>query len=194
MLFRKPLWPHLADGSVTVAFRCWRRPTVKAGGTLTTAVGVLAVDRVDVIDPADITMADARRAGYNSVDEVLREWSHYDDAGRRLYRIEFHHIGADPRVALRERSDLGGHEFDEIVTRLEGLDRRSDDGPWTRQVLELIARQPAVRAPDLAAQAGQETPRFKRRVRRLKELGLTESLEVGYRLSPRGTALLDRLR
>jgi ribosomal protein S19E (S16A) len=29
-------------------------------------------------------------------------------------------------------------------------------------------------------------------VRKLKELGLTESLEVGYRLSPRGRALLDR--
>ena len=34
---------------------------------------------------------------------------------------------------------------------------------------------------------------FKRDVRRLKELGLTESLEVGYRLSPRGRALLARL-
>jgi len=30
-------------------------------------------------------------------------------------------------------------------------------------------------------------------VRKLKELGLTESLEVGYRLSPRGRALLERL-
>jgi len=29
---------------------------------------------------------------------------------------------------------------------------------------------------------------FKRRVRQLKELRLTERLEVGYRLSPRGRA------
>jgi hypothetical protein len=194
MLFRKPLWPRLADGSVTVAFRRWRRPTVKAGGTLITAAGVLAVDRVDVIDPADITAADARRAGYTSIDEVLRDWAAPSDSDRRLYRIEFHHIGADPRIALRQRGDLGADELDAILTRLDGLDRRSDDGPWTRQVLELIARHPAVRAPDLAAQVGQETARFKRRVRRLKELGLTESLEIGYRLSPRGTALLDRLR
>jgi ribosomal protein S19E (S16A) len=28
---------------------------------------------------------------------------------------------------------------------------------------------------------------------RLKELGLTESLEIGYRLSPRGRSVLDRL-
>jgi hypothetical protein len=31
---------------------------------------------------------------------------------------------------------------------------------------------------------------FKADVRKLKELGLTESLEVGYRLSPRGRAVL----
>ena len=35
---------------------------------------------------------------------------------------------------------------------------------------------------------------FKLNVRKLKALGLTESLEVGYRLSPRGKSLLHRLR
>ena len=35
--------------------------------------------------------------------------------------------------------------------------------------------------------------KFKNNVRRLKALGLTESLEVGYRLSPRGAALLAAL-
>ena len=44
-----------------------------------------------------------------------------------------------------------------------------------------------------APQVETELPTFKRRVRQLKELGLTESLEVGYRLSPRGRAVLDRL-
>jgi predicted transcriptional regulator len=35
--------------------------------------------------------------------------------------------------------------------------------------------------------------RFKANVRKLKALGLTESLEVGYRLSPRGEAVLRKL-
>jgi hypothetical protein len=39
-----------------------------------------------------------------------------------------------------------------------------------------------------------ETQAFKTDVRKLKGLGLTESLEVGYRLSPRGVALLAALR
>jgi hypothetical protein len=50
-----------------------------------------------------------------------------------------------------------------------------------------------VRAPDLAASFGRETQPFKRDVRKLKDLGLTESLEVGYRLSPRGRAFLETL-
>ncbi|HJW62866.1 MAG TPA: hypothetical protein VJ849_05160, partial [Actinomycetes bacterium] len=57
----------------------------------------------------------------------------------------------------------------------------------------LIGDQPGVRAGDLAGQRGRERHPFKTDVRKLKELGLTESLEVGYRLSPRGRALLSRL-
>ncbi len=74
-------------------------------------------------------------------------------------------------------------ERGELEARLERLDRASRHGPWTRTVLELIAARPEVRAPDLAAGLGLETQAFKRDVRKLKELGLTESLEVGYRLS-----------
>jgi hypothetical protein len=192
MLFTRALWPGLADGSVTVAFRRWRRATVRAGGTLQTAAGVLAIDRVDIIAVEDITEADAVRAGYGSVSEVLDTLR--DGPGRDLYRIEFHHAGADPRRALRADTALDDGDLAALRARLARLDARSSDGPWTLRVLDLIAAHPALRAADLAQRSGQETLRFKRRVRRLKELGLTESLEVGYRLSPRGRAALDRLR
>jgi hypothetical protein len=192
MLFPQDLWSGLADGSVTVAFRRWRRATVKAGGTLQTPVGVLAIDRVDIVDRGDITAADAARAGHASVREVLD--SLRDGPGRDLYRVEFHYAGTDPRRALRVDVALDDDDVAALRTRLERLDARSTDGPWTRQVLDLIAEHPEVRAADLAARTGQETLRFKRRVRRLKELGLTESLDVGYRLSPRGRAALARLR
>ncbi|MGH3360901.1 MAG: hypothetical protein ACRDOM_00450, partial [Nocardioides sp.] len=64
-------------------------------------------------------------------------------------------------------------------------------GAWTRDTLALIDAHPEVRAPDLAARVGRETAEFKRDVRKLKELGLTESLDIGYRLSPRGEAVVD---
>jgi ribosomal protein S19E (S16A) len=57
----------------------------------------------------------------------------------------------------------------------------------------MIADQPGIVSHKLARQVSADVPRFKRRVRQLKELGLTESLEVGYRLSPRGRAVLERV-
>ncbi len=67
-----------------------------------------------------------------------------------------------------------------IVTGLDGLDRASRHVPWTRATLVLIGRRPGVRAPELALEMLREPMAFKRDVRRLKELGLPESLEVGY--------------
>jgi hypothetical protein len=77
-----------------------------------------------------------------------------------------------------------------LSARLARLDAMSRRGPWTRRVLGLIARRPGARAADLAASTGVETKWFKGNVRKLKALGLTESLPVGYRLSPRGRVLL----
>ena len=79
-----------------------------------------------------------------------------------------------------------------ILARLRRFDAAAD-APWTASYLRLIAGQPATVARVLAAQAGAELIVFKRRVRQLKELGLTESLEVGYRISPRGRVVLDHL-
>ena len=45
----------------------------------------------------------------------------------------------------------------------------------------------------LARHAQQDRPAFKINVRKLKEMGLTESLDTGYRLSPRGEALLREI-
>ena len=184
MLFRLDELRRIGEGEITVAFRRWRRPTVKAGGTLRTKVGVLAIESVEPIAEEDVTDADARRAGAPDRQALL--------AGRRpegvLPRVEFRLAGPAPRSALRERSKISAAERAEIDARLARLDRASRHGPWTRTVLGLIADRPGTRAPDLAASLGRETAPFKADVRKLKELGLTESLEVGYRLSPRGRA------
>jgi hypothetical protein len=111
-----------------------------------------------------------------------------------LYRIDFRFAGADRRVALRQNDDLSTGEIDGLVKRLARLDKASPHGPWTRQALEIIDRKPAVVSTVLAAEVGLDRPVFKLNIRKLKELGLTESLEVGYRLSPRGARLLAHLR
>lgn len=178
MLLRMPVLQAIKRGEVSLVFRRWKKPTVKAGGTLNSAVGQLAIDAVEVVDAAAITDAEAARAGYPSAD-ALRA-SLWDGEGE-VYRVAPRYLGADPREALRADTDLG-----DVVKRLARLDGKA---PWTRTYLDLIALHPARRAGDLAPMVGLETAPFKLNVRKLKALGLTESLEVGYRLSPRGEAL-----
>jgi hypothetical protein len=183
----------LADGSITLAFRRWRKPAARPGGRQRTPVGELAIDAVDPVKVEEVTEADARAAGYPDRAELLGELARYGHQDGTTYRIALHLAGPDPRVALRERAEITDDEWEAVGTRLARLDRASRHGPWTTTVLRLISERPAVRAPDLAASLGRETQPFKTDVRKLKEMGLTESLEVGYRLSPRGRTVLARL-
>lgn len=189
VLMKRAFLDSIASGEITLAFRRWTRPTVRSGGTLKTAVGLLAIESVERVSREAITEAEARRAGYPSLHALMAELDARDQG--EIYRIELRLAGPDPRIALRERADLSGEELADLRKRLARLDAASPAGPWTLAVLRLIDRNPGVRAGDLAPQVRQERLPFKVNVRKLKGLGLTESLETGYRLSPRGRAFLD---
>jgi hypothetical protein len=107
LLLTSDVLDGIRAGTISVVFRCWKRPTVRAGGTLETAVGALGIDAVEPVALADVTPADAEHAGFASRAELIAQ-----------------------------------------------------------------LRQPP---------------------RKLKQLGLTVCLEVGYRLSARGRALLRHL-
>jgi hypothetical protein len=186
VLLRQTVLAQIREGTITQQFRRWRRPTVKPGGRLTTAIGVLAIDAVEPVEPAALTAADAAAAGYASVADLLADTR----PDGTLYRIRLHVAGEDPRIALRNDATLDEAARAELTKRLARLDRASAHGPWTTTTLRLIADRPAVRAGDLADQIGQERLAFKSNVRKLKALGLTESLGTGYRISPRGAAYL----
>ena len=194
MLFQARFWPLIVDGSVTVTFRRWKRRQVVAGHRYRTGhriVGrqLIEVDAVEIVDPAAITDAEARRAGFADAATLVGQLR--ADATLPVYRVEFHRVDEpDPRSVLAADADLSPADRAEIDRRLDRLDRTSTHGPWTRTVLDAIADQPATRAAELAAAFGRETAPFKVDVRKLKNLGLTESLEIGYRLSPRGAAYL----
>ena len=189
MLLRKATLEGIEAGEIDLAFRRWKRPSVKAGGRLRTRIGELSIDAVERVALTSITAKDARRAGYADLASLLAELR-----GREgpTYRITLHLAGPDPRILLRENARLSRADVDDIRARLDRMDARSPDGPWTRAYLDTIRDRPATRAPDLAASFDLETKRFKQRVRRLKELGLTKSLKVGYELSPRGRAWLRK--
>jgi len=178
----------IRDGTVSLVFRRWRRPTVKAGGTLRTSAGVLAIDGVEEVVPDDLTVADAQAAGFAELASLRRALNRRSDG--RVYRIRVRFQGPDPRAALREAVP----DAEELRAVVDQLIRRGHRAhPTPLRLLELIRDRPATRAAELAIDVEMEVTAFKRRVRALKELGLTESLEVGYRLSPRGVVVLGAL-
>lgn len=180
---------EILAGEVTLTFRRWKRRQAVPGNTYRTFLGRIGVDAVEVVTPTDITVADAGRAGASSVDALLAAVGGSPDLP--LYRVEFHVVDEpDPRAVLAADDSLTVEERSELDERLGRMDARSSHGVWTRETLAMIGERPGVRAADLAATVGRETQGFKTDVRKLKKLGLTESLEVGYRLSPRGRVYL----
>lgn len=191
MLISVQTLTQIKSGEVTLAFRRWRRPTVKSGGTLMTAVGMLSVKAVEKVSLQQITNACARQAGYMTRQSLI------DDLKRRegpVFRITLSYAGPDPRIALRENTQLSEAELDELTDRLARMDARSKAGPWTMCTLAAIEKHPKALAADVASEVGMDKARFKTNVRKLKNLGLTISLQTGYKLSPLGVVVLEHLR
>lgn len=190
MILRIETLDAIRHGRITVLFRRWKRPSVRTGGTLMTAIGRLHIRAVQPIGPTEISGTDAKRAGCASREELLTELDRWEG---QIYRIELGPIEEDPRIALRA-TRVEGPELESVLRRLKRMDASSPSGPWSRETLELIRDHPEVRAGDLSARLGLERLKFKQNVRKLKALGLTESLPIGYRLSARGVTVLDALR
>jgi hypothetical protein len=190
MLIKNAVLEKIKNGEITLLFRRWKRAGVKAGGTQMTQMGVVGIDSVDVVTERKINEADARAAGYESKKELIADLYDRDED---IYRIGVRWIGEDPRKALRTNDKLSKAELEEIIAKLRKLDAGSQRGNWTQAYLQMIHDQPNTHAQILAESIGLTIPTFKPWVRKLKALGLTESLRPGYRLSPRGQKVLKAL-
>jgi len=186
MLMRPAELEAIRAGEVDLAFRRWDRPRLRIGTQMRTLIGLVEVTSVDKVVVAAITEEEARRAGAVTRAELLARLDNRAD--RPVFRVGLRFAGPDPRIALRERAEMSEEEAAVVRSKLRRLDG-SARGPWTMEILDRIGESPGTRAAELAEALGRELQSFKRDVRKLKELGLTESLETGYRLSPRGLAL-----
>lgn len=188
MLFDAGSWPGLADGSITVTFRPWKRPQARVGGRYRVGGLLLEAMSLTEVSPVTITDADATSAGAVDREALIDRFG--QPMPDTVWRVDLRYVGPDDRIARRNDDGLDADQLAAVRATLERLDRGS---PWTRSTMLLIERYPGVVSTALARHAGKERPAFKIDVRKLKELGLTESLDVGYRLSPRGQAVLRAL-
>jgi hypothetical protein len=228
MLLPARIAQGVRQGLITLAYRRWEQPRVRVGGTQLTSAGIVRFDEVEEItEPAAITDADARAAGFADADALRgyltatapeavsgalppaptvpeersgaqrpnasrRAGARASKGGDRIFRVRLSWVGEDPRVELRTAVPEAG-ELAEVNAAVARLDAGRRSGPWTRQILEWIRDNPGVISTELAALLRREVAPMKADIRRLKALGLTESLRIGYRLSPRGAAYLESL-
>jgi hypothetical protein len=191
MLFKTRFHERIRSGEIRCTVRIWQRPRVKVGGRYALGAGAVVVDRIYEIRLDDITPALARRCGFTSVVDALKTAKH--GAGERVFVIDFHYDGQARARPQPVTAVVSAEELAPLAQRLDAMDRRSRSGAWTQATLRAIEARPGVLAANLARALGRPRDEFKRDVRKLKHLGLTFSLEIGYRLTPKGEALLAQL-
>jgi hypothetical protein len=192
LLFKKPFWAGLTDGSIRLTFRRWQRPHVRPGGRYRChPIGVLEVEAIERVPVSAISEPDARLSGHGDRAALLAYLAELGPLTEEtlVYRVALRHGGDGDRVEIALDAAPSAEEVAAIAARLARMDAAAP-APWTRQTLALIAARPRVAASQLARAVGRETAPFKVDVRKLKRLGLTQSFEVGYEVSPRGRAFL----
>jgi hypothetical protein len=112
MLIKKKHLDGIIEGSVSLAFRRWKRPTVRAGGTLRTRFGIIAIEAMEVVTEDSITQDEARNSGFKSRDELLHQLNLKKEGD--IYRIRLHYGGEDPRIPLRSQDKLSQSEVCEL--------------------------------------------------------------------------------
>lgn len=190
MIFKYNQLVGIKSGKITLTFRRWEKASVKEGSTIRNEMGVIRIDGVEKIAEKSITKAHAVSAGYTELESLLKDLNKRTIGS--VYKISLSYQSADPRIKLRSQTSLSDEEFQKINTKLERLDKT--DGPWISDTLKLIEKHSERRAGDLADMIGMERLDFKLKVRKLKNLGLTISHEVGYSISPLGKLVMSKLK
>lgn len=90
--FSPELRDRVADGTITVSYRLWSRPKVKAGGAYRSGSVTIEIDGIELLPFSSVTDDDLARTGEPDVEALRRRAAHagpiHDDT--LVYRVEFH--------------------------------------------------------------------------------------------------------
>lgn len=188
MLFKQKDLDGIKGGSISLAFRKWKKLTVSSGSLIKTSVGLIKIISTKEISLNEITDTEAQNAGFASAQALIQLLEGQKEGA--IYKIEVAFDSENPSVESHEKASLDEEEFESIKAALENLDKFSKVGKWTTKTLLVIQENPKMKAADLAVKAKKEKEWLKLNIRKLKGLGLTISHEPGYTLSPTGEEYL----
>ena len=191
MIFKLSHLNGIKSGKITLAFRKWKKLSVRNGSRIKTEMAVIEISDITSIASTDITTSDSANAGFESLEDLLEALNAIAEG--TIYKMKVRYHSEDPRIALRQHATITEKDLQMLKTKLERLDNYSKEGKWTIAVLKAISDNPKLRALDLAVKMNKEKDWLKINIRKLKNLGLTISHEVGYTISPFGEFVLREL-
>jgi len=191
MLFKEIHLNDIKSGKINLAFRKWQRASVKIGSLLHTSIGLVEISNIEIVSENDISDQDALKAGFTGKRQLLQSLNSTTGV---IFKISVRYHSSDPRIKLREQTELLDQQFSDLKRKLDRLDNHSKRGNWTQKVLLTIKDNPNLHASGIAKLTGFEKEWLKLNIRKLKNLGLTVSHTVGYDLSPLGQLFISRLK
>ncbi|GGG97364.1 hypothetical protein GCM10007415_35910 [Parapedobacter pyrenivorans] len=192
MLFKNIHLQGIKSGKISLAFRKWQKTALQNGSHIHTAIGLVKINAIEIVDESTITKSDAIKAGFADKKQLLNSLSQHNTG--KIFKISISYYAEDPRVKLRERTTLTDEQFSALKQKMERLDNYSKKGYWTKKVLFSIKENPHLHAIGIAKLTGFEKEWLKLNIRKLKNLGLTISHDVGYELSPFGKLVVKKLQ
>jgi hypothetical protein len=181
----------IRSGAISLAFRSWKRPSAKKGSLIHTAIGRVEILEVLPVQIESISTRDAQRAGFSTKKELSEHLAQQKEGF--FYKIQIKYHSPDPRINLRSQHSLNDEELMILKNRLSRMDQKVKHNVRSHQLLEIIKKYPGRRAGDLAEILKVDKDWLKIYIRKLKNLGLTISHEVGYSLSPLGVFVLNQM-
>jgi hypothetical protein len=90
--FSRELRPGVMAGDITLSFRLWQRPKVRAGARYPVGPAFIEIESVELVPFSSVIEADLDRTGERDRESLRRRTAHagpvHDDT--LVYRIEFH--------------------------------------------------------------------------------------------------------
>jgi len=191
MLFKKVHLQGIKSGNITLAFRRWKKASIKSGSLLHTSIGLVKIGEIETVNENDISEKDVLNAGFTNRKQLLK--SSARNRTGTIFKISVNYHSEDPRMKLREQTELTEQELTILKESVQRLDKFSKQGSWTSKVLLAIKDNPNHPAIGITKLTGFEKEWLKRNIRKLKNLGLTISHTTGYEISPLGRFFIEKV-
>ena len=168
MLFKKVHLQGIKSGNITLAFRRWKKASIKSGSLLHTSIGLVKIGEIETVNENDISEKDVLNAGFTNRKQLLKSFAR--NRTGTIFKISVNYHSEDPRMKLREQTELTEQELTILKESVQRLDKFSKQGSWTSKVLLAIKDNPNHPAIGITKLTGFEKEWLKRNIRKLKNL------------------------